>query len=97
MLTGSVLAGCNDEDLAKIRRVGELVGLAFQIKDDILDIYGNEKEIGKPLHSDEKNNKKTYITINGIENQNMILQLCQKKHVILFLSLEMTWKNVILL
>lgn len=97
MLTGSVLAGCNDEDLAKIKRVGELVGLAFQIKDDILDIYGNEKEIGKPLHSDEKNNKKTYITINGIENQNMILQLCQKKHVILFLSLEMTWKNVILL
>lgn len=67
MLTGSVLAGCNDEDLAKIKRAGELVGLAFQIKDDILDIYGNEKEIGKPLHSDEKNNKKTYITINGIE------------------------------
>lgn len=73
MLTGSVLAGCNDEDLAKIKRVGELVGLAFQIKDDILDIYGNEKEIGKPLHSDEKTTRRHTLPLMELKNQNMIL------------------------
>lgn len=67
MLIGACLAGCSGEDLQKVSKIGTLVGLAFQIKDDILDIIGDEFILGKPLHSDERNNKKTYVTVNGIE------------------------------
>ena len=64
---GALSANASKEQIEKAKKFGHELGVIFQIKDDILDIYGNEKEIGKPLHSDEKNNKKTYITINGIE------------------------------
>lgn len=67
MMIGACLAGCSDEELTKVNRIGTLVGLAFQIKDDLLDIYGDEKSLGKPLHSDDKNNKKTYVTLNGLD------------------------------
>lgn len=67
MMIGACLAGCSDGELSQVNRIGTLVGLAFQIKDDILDIIGDEKSLGKPLHSDDRNNKKTYVTINGIE------------------------------
>ena len=47
--------------------MGSHVGMAFQIKDDVLDITGTEEEIGKPVNSDEKNNKTTYVTLFGQE------------------------------
>ena len=43
------------------------VGLAFQIQDDILDLTSSTEALGKPVMSDEKNNKTTYVTINGLE------------------------------
>ncbi|MCI6653505.1 MAG: polyprenyl synthetase family protein, partial [Ruminococcus sp.] len=46
---------------------GEALGLAFQIKDDILDITSSEEELGKPIGSDESNEKSTYVSIYGIE------------------------------
>ncbi len=67
MMIGAALAGADDELLAAIERAGSDIGMAFQIRDDILDISGDENVIGKPVHSDERNNKKTYISINGIE------------------------------
>lgn len=67
MMIGAVLAGCDDEELIIVEKIGKLVGLAFQIKDDILDVTGDEKELGKPLNSDIKNNKKTYLSVNGQE------------------------------
>lgn len=67
MMIGACLAGCSDDEMSQVNRIGTLIGLAFQIKDDILDILGDEKSLGKPLHSDDRNNKKTYVTINGIE------------------------------
>lgn len=48
-------------------KYAELIGLAFQIQDDILDVEGNEKTLGKPIGSDKENNKATYVTIFGIE------------------------------
>lgn len=70
MMIGAVLAGCSEDDLVKVEKIGALVGLAFQIRDDILDITGDEKEIGKPVNSDIRNNKKTYVTVNGLEKAN---------------------------
>ena len=67
LMAGAALAGATEEELAILRQAGNYVGLAFQIKDDILDVIGDESKLGKPLHSDEKNEKSTYVTLIGIE------------------------------
>jgi len=59
-------------DIEKLERVGLLVGVAFQIQDDILDVIGDSKVIGKPVLSDEKNNKTTYVSIYGVEKSRQI-------------------------
>lgn len=66
LMVGAVLAGANEIDLARIERVGYNVGIAFQIQDDILDVTSTLEELGKPVGSDEKNGKTTYVTINGL-------------------------------
>lgn len=66
MMIGAILGGATDEEVTKIERLASLVGRAFQIQDDILDIEGNEEELGKPLHSDEENGKVTYVTLHGL-------------------------------
>jgi geranylgeranyl diphosphate synthase type II len=67
MMIGAVLSGASEEEVNAIESIASAVGMAFQIQDDILDIEGDEKVIGKPVHSDEKNDKYTYATIHGIE------------------------------
>lgn len=67
MMIGAVLAGATDEEVAKIEKIGEDIGLAFQIQDDILDVTSSLEVLGKPVHSDEKNEKTTYITLEGLE------------------------------
>ena len=67
MMIGAVLAGASKEDVMAMEECGEYIGLAFQIQDDILDLTGDEEEIGKPVGSDEKNHKSTYVTYEGIE------------------------------
>ena len=66
MVIGAILAGASDEETDKLSQVALLVGTAFQIEDDILDVEGDEKLIGKRVGSDVKNNKTTYVTIKGI-------------------------------
>ena len=66
MMTGAVLAGANKEQVAIIEKAAGNIGLAFQIQDDILDVTSSSEELGKPVHSDEKNNKITYVTLFGI-------------------------------
>lgn len=66
MLTGAVLAGADERELAVIDQAAKNIGLAFQIRDDILDVTSSQEELGKPVHSDEKNNKTTYVTLMGI-------------------------------
>lgn len=65
---GAILAGANDAQLAKLTKYAESFGLAFQITDDILDVTGDAKEIGKPVGSDEKNHKSTYVTLGSLES-----------------------------
>ncbi len=67
LMAGAALAGAKEEELQVMEKVGTYVGLAFQIKDDILDVIGDEAKLGKPVHSDEKNEKNTYVTLIGID------------------------------
>ena len=67
MMTGAILGGASAEEVVVIEKAAKNVGLAFQIQDDILDVTSTAEELGKPIHSDEKNHKTTYVTIMGIE------------------------------
>lgn len=66
-MMGGILAGANEVIVEKLCKAGELTGMAFQIRDDILDEIGNVEEIGKPVGSDEKNDKTTYVSLYGLE------------------------------
>ncbi|MCI6099972.1 MAG: polyprenyl synthetase family protein [Selenomonas sp.] len=65
--SGAILAGATDEQLAALTKYADAFGLAFQITDDILDVVGDEATIGKPVGSDERNNKSTYVTLLSLE------------------------------
>lgn len=67
LMIGAALAGAEEEILCKMERIGRSVGLAFQIQDDILDVISTMEVLGKPVNSDEKNHKTTYVTLKGIE------------------------------
>ena len=67
MSVGAILAGASEEEAARLEEVAARVGLAFQIQDDILDLTSTLEVLGKPIGSDEKNNKATYVTFEGIE------------------------------
>lgn len=67
MMAGAILGGADKEDLEKVEAIGTKMGLCFQIVDDILDIEGNAKVMGKTPGTDEKNDKVTYPKILGID------------------------------
>lgn len=67
MMTGALLAGASDEQIRQMEQCARNVGIAFQIQDDILDITGSQEELGKPVGSDEKNHKTTYVSVFGME------------------------------
>ena len=67
MMIGAILAGASEEDVRKIEKIGEDIGLAVQIQDDILDVTSTLEVLGKPVMSDEKNEKTTYLTLEGLE------------------------------
>ena len=67
MMTGAILAGADEEQVSVIEQAAKRIGLAFQIQDDILDVISTDEELGKPVHSDEKNHKVTYVTLFGTE------------------------------
>ena len=67
VMTGAILGGATEEETAIVEKAAKNIGLAFQIQDDILDVTSTEEELGKPIHSDEKNHKTTYVTLMGIE------------------------------
>ena len=66
-MAGGILAGAGETVVEKLEKAGNLVGVAFQIKDDILDVTSTQEVLGKPVFSDEKNNKTTYVTLYGME------------------------------
>ena len=65
--SGAILAGATGEQLNALARYADSFGLVFQITDDILDVVGDEKTIGKPVGSDERNKKSTYVTLTSLD------------------------------
>ena len=64
---GALLGGASETELKTIEKFADNLGLAFQIQDDILDVEGSAEKLGKPVGSDESNNKKTYVSMLGLE------------------------------
>ena len=67
MTMGATLAGASKEEITLVNECASMIGQAFQIQDDILDVTSTTEVLGKPVLSDEKNNKSTYVNLLGIE------------------------------
>lgn len=67
LMIGAILGGASTEEVAVMEQIGRKVGVAFQIQDDVLDVTSSMEVLGKPIGSDEKNNKVTYVTLVGLE------------------------------
>ena len=67
MMTGAILAGASQEEIAQIEKAAYEIGIASQIQDDILDVTSTLEMLGKPIGSDAKNHKTTYVTLKGLE------------------------------
>lgn len=74
MMIGAILGGASQEEVKTAERIASLVGLAFQVQDDILDVTSTREELGKPIHSDEKNEKTTYVTLLGIDDAKKVVE-----------------------
>lgn len=88
MMVGAVLAGASDEEVAAMERVAGDVGLAFQIQDDILDVTSTLEVLGKPIHSDDKNNKTTYVTLEGLDKAKKDVEEISERALSTLASLE---------
>ena len=67
LMIGAILGGATEDEVAAMECIGRRVGIAFQIQDDILDVTSSMEVLGKPIGSDEKNHKVTYVTLVGLE------------------------------
>ena len=76
-----------EEEVSKLVEFSEKFGLAFQIRDDILDVIGNEREIGKPVGSDEEKNKSTYASVLGITKSQLKAEKLSKEAIDILISL----------
>lgn len=88
MMIGAVLAGASESDISKIEQIAADVGLAFQIQDDILDVTSTTEELGKPVKSDEKNEKTTYVTLRGLEQSEKDVARISKEAIRLLDEIE---------
>lgn len=66
-MIGGILAGATEEEAELLEKAARAIGMAFQIQDDILDVTGTSEVLGKPVLSDEKNDKTTYVTLYGVD------------------------------
>lgn len=87
LMIGAILAGAPDQDIEKLERVGYLVGIAFQIKDDILDVEGSREQLGKPIGSDARNQKTTYVTLAGLEQAKKDVESISQEAIVMMAQL----------
>lgn len=79
LMIGAILAGASIDVVQKVEEIGTQIGVAFQIQDDVLDVIGDADLIGKPLHSDEKNEKSTYVAIHGLDKSREKVKECTEQ------------------
>lgn len=87
-MIGAVLAGADDAGVRLMEEMAADVGMAFQIQDDILDITSTTQQLGKPVHSDEKNQKVTYVSVYGMEQAKADVERLSKRAVEKLASVE---------
>lgn len=98
LMIGAVLAGASDEAVACMENIGKNVGLAFQIQDDILDVTSTTQELGKPVGSDEKNEKTTYVSLYGLDKAKQAVEDYSKEALdcLASLSAESVYMNTLI-
>lgn len=79
LMVGAALAGADEKYIELMEQAGLNIGMAFQIQDDILDVTSTTEELGKPVHSDEKNDKTTYVSLYGLEKSHEDVEKYSKK------------------
>ena len=89
MMIGAVLAGATQEQVRTVEKIASDVGIAFQIQDDILDVTSTQEELGTPIHSAEKNEKSTYVTIKGLDEAAKDVERISEEAVELLQSLNL--------
>jgi geranylgeranyl diphosphate synthase type II len=90
LMIGGTLAGAAQQEIDALEQIGSAVGMAFQIQDDILDCTSTTQELGKPVHSDEKNEKTTYVSLYGLEKSREAVEQYSQKAIGLLESMENT-------
>ncbi|MBE5905273.1 MAG: polyprenyl synthetase family protein [Lachnospiraceae bacterium] len=88
MMIGATLAGADENTVSRIEMIANRVGIAFQIQDDILDRISSTEELGKPVGSDEKNHKMTYVVLHGLEDSEKEVERLSREAVELLDSFE---------
>ena len=88
MMIGALLAGASKEEIQVVEQIAKKVGVAFQIQDDILDVTSTTEVLGKPVWSDEKNQKVTYVSLEGIVYSKKQVEQLSKEAIELLEELE---------
>ena len=94
MMIGAILAGAGEEDVALMERVAYNIGIAFQIQDDILDVTSTTEVLGKPVGSDEKNHKLTYVTLKGLDASRREVERLSKEAMKILADLQRKEGNI---
>ncbi|MBE7719971.1 MAG: polyprenyl synthetase family protein [Lacrimispora celerecrescens] len=81
MMIGAVLGGADEAQLKLVENMASCLGMAFQIQDDILDLTSSEEVLGKPVLSDEKNHKTTYVTLEGIKKAKQDVEMISEEAI----------------
>ncbi len=95
MASGAIMAGADDEIVRQFELSGYYLGMAFQIKDDILDVEGNASELGKSIGSDAKNHKNTYVSLYGMERAKKDYEEFSSESVQILLRLSLYNNDII--
>ena len=88
MMIGAIIGGASEEEVKIVEQIAKHVGISFQIQDDILDVTSTKEVLGKPIRSDEKNEKTTYVTLFGIDRAAEIVKERSEEAVRLLVSLS---------